>query len=260
MSMQAEVLQNPPSSNWLYLAGNWPSHPVHTDPVIRKIMADADTRETLLPFLNWAWKRGFLQMTGSEHVLYKTVTEVEAMNWLEIVNKTDNDLGLIIIGIYQQSMWPSLVQLVVRLLELQFLPGSVMELPEYSREIAMTWFMRKLAADVALQQAFMNSACFPGILSFIDWAGIRGCLKEKKWQGQGRIRAMSEEEAEAKYSLCLRVETPQELWRQAITWQCDYTDSSLEWILRYSQYSWGIFVFIAWCLEQGFLEEREDVQ
>ena len=126
MSMPAEPLQTSPSLNCLDLAGNWPSHPVHTDPVIRKIMADPGTRENLLPFMNWAWKRGFLQPKRSEHIpSCKPVTEVEAMNWLEIVNKTDNDLGLIIIRIYQQSMWPSLVQLVVHLLERQLLPGSV---------------------------------------------------------------------------------------------------------------------------------------
>ena len=125
MSMQAEVLQNPSCSNCLDLVGNWPSYPVHPDPVIRKIMADPDTRENLLPFLNWAWKRGFLQIKHSEHIPSKPITDVAAMNWLEIANKTDNDLGLILIRVYQQSAWPSLVQLVVRLLERQLLSGIV---------------------------------------------------------------------------------------------------------------------------------------
>lgn len=123
--MIAEVLETPPSRNSLDSIGQWPRHPVHTDPVVRKIFADANTCETLAPFMGWARKRGFLQPNCSEHIPLKPITEFEAMNWLETVNKTDNDLGLIIIRTYQQSAWPSLVQLVVRLLEREFLPGVV---------------------------------------------------------------------------------------------------------------------------------------
>lgn len=137
-----------------------------------------------------------------------------------------------------------------------------LEVLEYSPEIAMNWFMRKLADDVALQQAFMNSACFPGILSFIDWAGIRGYLKEKPSGAADvyEVRAMSEEEMEAEGEGCLAVTAPEPLWKAAIAWGCVREDRSLKWIRQYSECSWGITYFIAWCLEHGYLEQEEEAQ
>ena len=126
MSMLAEVLQNPPSSNWLDSTDHGANHLVHMDPVVRGIFDDSVTREKLLPFMKWAWKRGFLQPKHSEHIPLKPITNIEAMTWLETINKADNDLGLILIRIYQQSAWSLLVQLVVRLLEQQLLPRLVL--------------------------------------------------------------------------------------------------------------------------------------
>ena len=106
MSTTTKVLQNLPLLNYLE-------------------SADPTTRKALRPFLNWAWKRGFLQTTCSDDISSKPITEVEAMTWLEDANKGNNDLGLIIIRIYQQATWASLVQLVVRLLGRQLLSGIV---------------------------------------------------------------------------------------------------------------------------------------
>ena len=89
------------------------------DPELRKIFHRPSKQQCLLKFMTWAWHRRLLQVNHRLEGVFKSLTETDALKWLDKVK--DNNSGLILIRTYQQSVWPDLMRLIVRLLELQLL-------------------------------------------------------------------------------------------------------------------------------------------
>lgn len=95
---------------------DWIKH----DPELTRILRHPSKQQYLLNFMTWASQRHLLKKSNHRlEGVFNPLTEIDALKWLDKVK--DNDLGLILIRIYQQSAWSDLMQLIIRLLELQLL-------------------------------------------------------------------------------------------------------------------------------------------